>query len=90
VNENIGPILSANESVSFRVVKPLYGSLQFVSPFDGYSWGGKEKRRHEHEIARSISNWNSESREKAEKYLAKRCDYHRKIDLNDAIHSNSR
>jgi hypothetical protein len=88
VNENIGPVVSANESVSFRVVKPLHGSSQFVSPFDGDSWGGK-KRRHEHEIARSVSKGNWESRKETEKFF-RLYGFRPKIDLRDADDSNNR
>src|SRR6266852_1669819 len=43
--EHIRPILAPDESVSFRIIEPLYCSLHFVSPLAGdyfvsYSWGG--------------------------------------------------
>jgi len=51
VNEHIGPVFSANESVSFRIIEPLYCSSHFVSPLDGDSWGrNTARRRHEHEL----------------------------------------
>src|SRR5882762_7749578 len=50
VYEYIGPIFPAYESVSFRIIEPLYCSLHFVSPLDGDSGGGKHRRRHEHEL----------------------------------------
>jgi hypothetical protein len=50
VYEYIGPIFPAYESVSFRIIEPLYCSLHFVSPLDGDSGGGKPRRRHEHEL----------------------------------------
>jgi len=50
VYEYIGPIFTAYESVSFRIIEPLYCSLHFVSPLDGDSGGGKPRRRHEHEL----------------------------------------
>src|SRR5258708_40056132 len=37
VYEYIGPIFPAYESVSFRIIEPLYCSLHFVSPLDGDS-----------------------------------------------------
>jgi hypothetical protein len=45
VYEDIRPVFPAYESVSFRVIEPLYCSLHFVSPLAGdsnvsYSWGG--------------------------------------------------
>ncbi len=53
--ENIGPIFTPYESVTFRIIEPLNCSLHFVSPLAGdqhfYSWGGSEtNRRHEHEL----------------------------------------
>jgi hypothetical protein len=52
--EYIGPVFPPDESVSFRIIEPLYCSLHFVSPLAGdsfYSWGGSENnRRHEHEL----------------------------------------
>ena len=56
VYEYIRPVFPAYESVSLRVIEPLYRSLHFVSPLAGdsnvsYSWGGKHTdRRHEHEL----------------------------------------
>lgn len=50
VYEHIGPIFPAYESVSFRIIEPLYCSLHFVSPLDGDSGGGIPRRRHEHEL----------------------------------------
>src|SRR5579859_1575785 len=44
VYEYIGPILPAYESVSFRIIEPLYCSLHFVSPLDGDSGGGIPRR----------------------------------------------
>ncbi len=44
VYEYIGPIFPAYESVSFRIIEPLYCSLHFVSPLDGDSGGGKPRR----------------------------------------------
>jgi hypothetical protein len=56
VDEHIGTVFTANESVSFRIIEPLHCTLHFVSPLAGdsnvsYSWGGKHTdRRHEHEL----------------------------------------
>lgn len=50
VYEYIWPIFPAYESVSFRIIEPLYCSLHFVSPLDGDSGGGIPRRRHEHEL----------------------------------------
>jgi hypothetical protein len=44
VYEYIGPIFPAYESVSFRIIEPLYCSLHFVSPLDGDSGGGIPRR----------------------------------------------
>ena len=59
VNENIGSVFTANESVSFRIIEPLYRSLHFVSPLAGDSWGGKQQSPPRARIARSVSkrNW---------------------------------
>jgi hypothetical protein len=53
--EDIGPIITPYESVTFGIIEPLNCSLHFVSPLAGdqhfYSWGGSEtNRRHEHEL----------------------------------------
>jgi hypothetical protein len=44
VYEHIGPVFPAYESVSFRIIEPLYCSLHFVSPLDGDSGGGIPRR----------------------------------------------
>ena len=62
VYEDIRPILAANESVSFRIIEPLYCSVHFVSPLDGDSGGGDCKAPPRARIARSVSKWNHESR----------------------------
>ena len=62
VYEHIRPILAANESVSFRIIEPLYCSVHFVSPLDGDSGGGDCKAPPRARIARSVSKWNHESR----------------------------
>ena len=62
VYEYIRPIFPANESVSFRIIEPLYCSLHFVSPLDGDSGGGNCKAPPRARIARSVSKWNHESR----------------------------
>jgi hypothetical protein len=67
VNENIGPVVPANESVSFRVVKPLHGSSQFVSPFDGDS-GAEKSAAMSTKFAGSLSKGNSESRKETAKF----------------------
>jgi hypothetical protein len=54
--KHIGAVIPPDESIPFRIIKPLNCSLHFVSPLAGdsdvsYSWGGSETdRRHEHEL----------------------------------------
>jgi hypothetical protein len=75
VYEYIRPVFPAYESVSFRVIEPLYRSLHFVSPLAGdsnvsYSWGGKHAdRRHEHELRGVYQIAYGSQWQKAEKFL---------------------
>ena len=88
VNEDIGPVVPANESVSFRVVKPLHGSSQFVSPFDGDS--GAEKSAAMSTKLRGVYQKGTRSQGKKLKSFARLYGFQAKIDLRDAGDSNNR
>jgi hypothetical protein len=88
VNEDIGPVVPANESVSFRVVKPLHGSSQFVSPFDGDS--GAEKSAAMSTKLRGVYQKGTRSQGKKPKSFVRLYGFQAKIDFRDAGDSNNR